>query len=264
MSYTESLEEFFKYKNQFIMNPKLASKSSYAETDTEYKIQLNDTKINIQKRRYLIVKDEIDRLKSLRNISKIDVLSKQKMFITSFKSTTVTNNIQKDLCELETITNKIDYLMNINTDFLEITSSGQYVDGNVSAENDTNDDEDNDDLNSFEDDAGSSTTSSSDNEDDDDDESPSSAEEVETKTLTVSSSDNEDDDDDESPSSAEEIETKTLTVSSSDNEDDEPPSSAEEIETKTLTVSSSDDEPPSSGEKRTTPDSDIKTIHVTE
>ena len=231
MSYTESLEEFFKYKNQFIMNPKLASKSSYAETDTEYKIQLNDTKINIQKRKYLIVKDEIDRLKSQRNILKRDVLSKQKMFITSFKSTAVTNSIQKDLSELETITNKIDYLMNINTDFIEITSSGQYVDGNVSAENDTNDDEDNDDLNSFEDD-----TDSSDNEDDD--EPPSSAEEVETKTLTVSSSDNED--------------------------DDEPPSNAEEIETKTLTVSSSDDEPPSSGEKRTTPDSDIKTIHVTE
>ena len=232
MSYTESLEEFFKYKNQFIMNPKLASKSSYAETDTEYKIQLNDTKINIQKRKYLIVKDEIDRLKSQRNILKRDVLSKQKMFITSFKSTAVTNSIQKDLSELETITNKIDYLMNINTDFIEITSSGQYVDGNVSAENDTNDDEDNDDLNSFEDD-----TDSSDNEDED--EPPSSAEEVETKTLTVSSSDNEED-------------------------DDEPPSSAEEIETKTLTVSSSDDEPPSSGEKRTTPDSDIKTIHVTE
>ena len=259
MSYTESLEEFFKYKNQFIMNPKLASKSSYAETDTEYKIQLNDTKINIQKRKYLIVKDEIDRLKSQRNILKRDVLSKQKMFITSFKSTAVANSIQKDLSELETITNKIDYLMNINTDFIEITSSGQYVDGNVSAENDTNDDEENDDLNSFEDD-----TDSSDNEDDD--EPPSSAEEIETKTFTVSSSDN--DEDDEPPSSAEEVETKTLTVSSSDNEDneddDEPPSSAEEVETKTLTVSSSDDEPPSSGEKRTTPDSDIKTIHVTE
>ena len=198
MSYTESLEEFFKYKNQFIMNPKLASKSSYAETDTEYKIQLNDTKINIQKRKYLIVKDEIDRLKTQRNILRRDVLSKQKMFITSFKSTTVSNSVQKDLSELETISNHIEYLMNINTDFIEITSSGQYVDGIVSAENDPNDHEDNDDLNSFEDDAGSSTTSSSDNEDDD--EPPSSVEENETKTLTVSSPD---EDDDEPPSSGE-------------------------------------------------------------
>ena len=127
-SYIESLEDFFKYKNQLIMNKKHESKNFYTETDKEFKLNLNNTNIRIQKRKYLVLIDEINRLKLEANALKQDILSKQKMFLSIFNSKSISNSIQSDIEEIAKLTKHIEDLSNIKTsDFIEITSTGEYL-----------------------------------------------------------------------------------------------------------------------------------------
>jgi hypothetical protein len=175
-SYAESLEEYFKYKDQLIMNKKLESKSFYTETDKEYRLELNKTQINIKKKNYLVLKDEIERLKKEANNLTLDVLSKQRMFLSSHKSSSVSNSIKTDMNEIENITKRIETLSNINSNFIEVTSSGELyspddsnndeeksdnTDDLESLNNDTSDEDQdsmNDDVESLNDDTSSTTS----------------------------------------------------------------------------------------------------------